>query len=61
MVKITEGWIAVPDGTKLYTKTWEVSQSKNLGYSNVDHSSDPPLPTTSFGFLATKYFLHGGA
>jgi len=26
MVKITEGWITVQDGTKLYTKTWEVSQ-----------------------------------
>ena len=28
MVKITEGWITVQDGTKLYTKSWEVSQSR---------------------------------
>jgi hypothetical protein len=28
MVKITEDWLTVEDGTKLYTKTWEVGQYK---------------------------------
>ena len=54
MVKITEGWITVQDGTKLYTKTWEVSQSRIFITQNVDYSSDRPLPTTSFGFAVHK-------
>src|SRR5271163_271532 len=59
MVKITEGWITVQDGTKLYTKTWEVSQSR-IFITYSDYSSDRPRPTTSFGFVAAKHFLPGG-
>ena len=54
MVKITEGWITVQDGTKLYTKTWEVSQSRIFITQNVGYLSDRPLPTTSFGFVVHK-------
>jgi hypothetical protein len=30
MVKVTENWLTVEDGTKLYTKTWEVGRSHLL-------------------------------
>jgi len=30
MVKVTEDWLTVEDGTKLYTKTWEVGHSHLL-------------------------------
>jgi hypothetical protein len=62
MVKITEGWITVQDGTKLYTKTWEVSQSRDLHYvfqMSITHQTARHL-LTSFGFVAAKHFLPRG-
>jgi hypothetical protein len=50
MVKITEDWMIVEGGTKLYTKAWEVSRSS---ISTIQMSITPP----SFGFVAAKYFM----
>jgi hypothetical protein len=55
MVKITEGWITVQDGTKLYTKTWEVSQSRDLHYVfqvSITHHLLPSVP-----LLQSTFFL----
>ena len=58
MVKITEGWIAVQDGTKLYTKTWEVSQSRILILQmSISHQTAAAYYFFRFWLLQSAFFM----